>query len=129
MASLKLNGTFFHCRFKNIPTSSRLDHEFYQCNSSVIKILYAENSSESFVVSSEEGVSSCLIKTNSEVCRYRWRNQTGSRETIIHSRDLLHNDSQLLGSYQCSAECSLNGNICTLEGQLVEFVTEDGYNK
>ena len=125
LASLKLNGTFFHCRFKNIPPFSHLDKKSYECNSTVIKILYATNSSDSSVATGRKGVSSCSIKTNSELCQYRWRNQIGSRETIIHSRDLLHNDSQFLGSYQCLAECSLNGNMCTLEGQRVEF--EDTY--
>ena len=127
MASLKSNGTFFHCRFKNLFPLSNLGRTFYECNSSVVKILYATNSSESYDVASKEGVSSCSIKTNSELCRYRWRNQVESRETIIHSRDLLHNDLQLLGSYLCLADCSLKGKMCTLRGQRVGFVAEYEY--
>ena len=38
----------------------------------------------------------------------------------------MRNDSTLLGSFRCTAECYFNGNYCQLEGQLVEFVPEMG---
>ena len=125
MASLKFNGTFFHCKFKHISSFSHLGHDFYECNSSVIKILHAMNSNASYVVTGKDGVSSCSINTNSQLFQYRWRNQIGSRETIIHNQDLLHSDSTLLGAYQCFADCNLNGINCTLEGQKVEFIRGD----
>ena len=125
IASLKLNGAVFHCRFKNISPLTHLDHTFYECNSSAVQILYAMNSSDSPSGTGREGLSSCSVKTNSELCRYRWMNQMGSRETIIHKRILLRDDSRIFGSYQCLADCPLKGSICTLEGQRVEFAAED----
>ena len=119
LARSELNGQFFHCRFKNIFQYSHLNKNSYGCHSLPIKIIHAV-SKESHDFAGKEGVTSCVVDTNSQ-CKYKWMHQMESRYIIIRHRDLLNNDSTLLGSYQCLAECNFYGVSCSLKGQLVEF--------
>ena len=123
-ASSDLNGKRFHCQILHALESSHHNStSHYECSSTAVEIINALNSSESKeVVTHREGSSSCLNNTNSSLCEYKWKNRDESRETVIHSRDLLHNESALPGSFRCIAKCHFNGNYCELEGQLVEFV-------
>ena len=124
--SSNMSGMFFHCEVKTVAQFPYHVKNSYRCNLPAIKVVYAMNSTASEVVTRREGISSCTINTNSQMmCEYKWKSQKKFPKSLILHRDLFHNDSTLIGSYRCMANCNLTGHFCSLEGQLVEFVAQD----